>query len=429
MCVFAALTISTAGFAQDGAYSAYSPYTIFGVGDLYHQGTAQSKSMGGTGIASRDRHYINYVNPAAVATRDTLSFMTDISLMSSNKILRQGSIKSANNILNINNIVVSFPIYKKSAMLLGISPFSNVGYQFTRYETNPELIAETGAVRYSSYGDGSLYQLYAGYGGNITDRFSAGAQLLYLFGNIDKNTNLTLAGSSYRNMDMGYKLELHGIGGKFGLQYEHPFGDRKLTVGLTYRTPVALKGYVTDFTYASVSGMVDTVKHVVDTLSLASKPSIAPEIGIGFSFRKPGKWSMEVNYLRSDWSSSRMDKVAGFANKGAATFTATTSESIRAGFELIPNANDIRYYLKRCTYRGGAYYDKAYYRLDGNAVNAYGITFGMTLPVFRWHNGLSVGADIGRRGSARGAMVRETYAMFNIGFNIHDIWFVKRRYD
>ena len=48
--------------AQDGAYSSYSPYSVFGVGDIARQGTAYNKSMGGVGIASRNNRFINYLN-------------------------------------------------------------------------------------------------------------------------------------------------------------------------------------------------------------------------------------------------------------------------------------------------------------------------------------------------------------------------------
>ena len=63
--------------AQDGTYGAYSPYSIYGIGDIAKEGTAYNKSMGGVGIATRNRKFINYTNPAAVTARDTLSFMAD----------------------------------------------------------------------------------------------------------------------------------------------------------------------------------------------------------------------------------------------------------------------------------------------------------------------------------------------------------------
>ena len=116
------------------------------------------------------------------------------------------------------------------------------------------------------------------------------------------------------------------------------------------------------------------------------------------------------------------------SNDGA-RFSSAISQSFRAGFEIVPNRNDIRYYFRRCAYRAGVYFDQSYYKLDGNSVNSVGITLGITLPVFRWYNGISIGVDMGQRASTRNNMIRERYAMFVIGFNIHDIWFQKPRYN
>jgi hypothetical protein len=37
--------------------------------------------------------------------------------------------------------------------------------------------------------------------------------------------------------------------------------------------------------------------------------------------------------------------------------------------------------------------------------------------------------DLGQRGNKNDGMIRERYAMFVVGFNIHDIWFQKPRYE
>ena len=76
-------------------------------------------------------------------------------------------------------------------------------------------------------------------------------------------------------------------------------------------------------------------------------------------------------------------------------------------------------------------------RMNGARVDSYGLTFGMTLPVFRWYNGITVGMDIGRRGNNKlvtageksAGLTSETYFKICIGFNIHDIWFQKPRYN
>ena len=91
--------------------------------------------------------------------------------------------------------------------------------------------------------------------------------------------------------------------------------------------------------------------------------------------------------------------------------------------------NDIRYYLRRCAYRAGVYFDKAYYKAGGHSVNTMGLTIGMTLPIFRLNNGLTLGLDLGQRGTTSDGLVRERYVTFSVGFNIHDIWFKKPQYE
>jgi hypothetical protein len=156
----------------------------------------------------------------------------------------------------------------------------------------------------------------------------------------------------------------------------------------------------------------------------------ADEVGVGISFKGGEKWMAEFDYLRSGWNRSGFDGISGLGATGEAVFSSTVSQSFRAGFEIVPNRNDIRYYLRRCSYRAGVYYDQSYYKLNGQNVNSLGLTFGITLPVFRWYNGISLGVDIGQRSRAKDvSMVRERYAKFVIGFNIHDIWFQKHQYN
>ena len=422
------LIICSVAHAQDGTYGAYSPYSIFGIGDISKEGTAYNKSMGGVGIASRNNRVINYMNPAAVTARDSLSFMADFGLQQSNNVYKQGNIKSAHNTFNIYDFVMTFPIYRSSAFMVGITPFSDVGYDFSSNETDQNIIGNTGNIRYDSYGTGSIYQVFFGAGVTLWKRLSLGAEVIYYFGNIDKVTNMDYTNTSYRSINSGSDITLNGTTGKFGLQYEQKLGGNvSMTVGATYRLGTSVKGYATNYKYANQESISDTLSYKVDTIG-ASKIRFADELGVGIALKGGDKWSAEVNYIRSDWSASGFDSQPGFSAIGQSKFSSTVSHSFRAGFEITPNRNDIRYYLRKCTYRAGAYYDRAYYKLDGNNVNSMGVTFGVTLPIPRYYNGVSLGVDLGQRASTRNSMIRERYAMFVIGFNIHDIWFRKNQY-
>lgn len=422
------LVISVCVSAQEGTYGAYSPYSIFGIGDISKEGTAYNKSMGGTGIATRNNRVINYLNPAAVTARDTLSFMADFGLVQQNTLYRQGDLKSGNNTFNIYDFIMTFPIYRSSAFMVGITPYSDIGYDFSTIETNPDIIGNTGNIEYDSYGTGSVYQAFIGAGVTFWKRLSVGAEAIYYFGNLDKVTNMNYSDDSYRSLNSGSELMIRGVTGKFGLQYEQNLGGNiSMVIGATYKLSTGMKGYATNYRYAVQSSVTDSLIHHVDTLA-ASGLRFGDELGVGISIRGGTKWNAEFNYLRSDWRKSGMDKAAGFAVNGESVFTTTVSQSFRAGFEYVPNRNDIRYYMKTCSYRLGFYYDRAYYKLDGNNVNSMGVTLGITLPVFKYHNGISLGVDLGQRASTRNDMIRERYATFVIGFNIHDLWFHKIQY-
>lgn len=422
------LIISFSVSAQEGTYGAYSPYSVFGVGDLSKDGSAFNKSMGGVGIATRNRRFINYTNPAAVTARDSLSFMADFGMEQNNKIFTQGDIRSAHNTFNIHNFVMSFPIWKSSAFMVGITPFSDVGYDFSSIEKSPEIIGNTGNITYDSYGTGSVYQAFIGAGATFWKKFSVGAEMIYYFGNIDKITNMNYSDESYRSLNSGSDLSISGLTGKFGIQYEQKIaGNVSMVVGATYRMGTNMKGYSKNFIYAHQSSVVDTSKYSVDTLA-SSGIRFGDELGIGISFRGGERWSAEFNYTRSDWNNTGMDTAPGFASVGKSKFSTTVSNSFRAGFEIVPNRNDVRYYFRTCAYRAGVYYDESYFRLDGHKVSSVGLTFGITLPVYRLHNGISLGVDIGQRASTRHDMIRERYAKIVIGFNIHDLWFIKNQY-
>ena len=369
------------------------------------------------------------MNPASVTARDSLSFMADFGLIQKNTVFTQGNMHSAKNTFNIYDFIMSFPIWRSSAFMVGITPFSDVGYDFSHIEKDQSIIGKTGNITYDSYGNGSIYQLFLGAGATFWKRFSFGAELIYYFGNIDKVTNMDYSDPSYRSINSGSELTVRGITGKLGLQYEQELGDNvSMVLGATYRFGTNMRGESLNYEYANQSSVSDTLSYNVDDLK-KSGIRIGDELGLGLSVRGGEKWSAEFEYIRSDRSNSGIDSAPGFAVKGNMNFDSAVSQSFRAGFEIVPNVNDIRYYLRRCAYRAGVYYDQEYYKVNGHGVDTFGITLGVTLPVFRWYNGLSLGVDFGQRSMNRYDMIRERFVTFNIGFNIHDIWFQKPRYN
>ena len=431
LAVFLAMILAGSSlYAQDGAYTGFTPYSIFGIGDIFTQGSAYNKSMGGVGIATRNRRYINYLNPAAVTARDSLAFMADMSVSQSNKFFSQGDLNSGSNTFNINSITITFPIYRSSAMLLGITPFSSTGYRYSYVLDDPSVIGNTGNAVYYSAGNGGTYQLFASAGVTFWKRLSLGVEGRILFGNIGKENVFSFTKSAYSNINSGNNLVLRGNSAKFGVQYEQPLGgSTTLGIGATYSTGTKLRGTSESYRVSVGSSQSDTLRFSRDTLGLTmGGVSIPSEIGVGLSINHSDNWRAEINYSRSDWTSSGMDVAKGFAVKGSSSFDTRVSQTLRAGFEIVPNRNDIRYYYKRCAYRVGAYYENSSFAVDGNQVKDMGLTFGASLPVFRYYNAVTFAVGLGQRASTAGNMIRERYVNFTLGFSFHDIWFRKFTY-
>lgn len=104
----------------------YSPYSLFGFGDLVRQGTTYNTMMGGIGIGDRNVRNINILNPAGITARELKSFMVDFGLENRNTLYQgnaarsisptaSGVQRSASNTFNLHNLAVSFPIASQGA--------------------------------------------------------------------------------------------------------------------------------------------------------------------------------------------------------------------------------------------------------------------------------------------------------------------------
>lgn len=422
--------------AQDPvAGNGYSPYSLFGFGDLVRQGTGYNLSMGGIGIGDRNVRYINLINPAAITARELKSFMMDFGLENRN-VLYQGNaatslsetasgvLKSANNTFNMHNIAVSLPIAQFGAFKLGVAPYSTVSYKFQADETSDAMIAEAGDIRYTKEGSGGVYQAFLGAGVTLWNRLSIGADLDYYFGKIDRsNVAEFRSSSSYRSLTSGWRYNVSCFGGKFGLQYEQPLSNAMYAViGLTYSLPTKLRGGEERYAYGETSTTTDTIISRKESLANYRMPA---ELGAGVSLRFTDKWMVGFDYTRADWSG------IDFGGYPGVNFGTGIARNFRGGFEITPNRYDVRrgHWMRRLTYRAGVYHELSHLYLNGSQIAATGVTAGVGIPVFRYYNSINVGVELGQRGALRNNLVRERYFLFTLSFNLHDIWFIPTLYN
>ena len=415
----------------DVAYDTFSPYSMYGIGNLETLGGQNSLAMGGIAIGDRNNAYINWVNPAAVTARENKAFMLDFGVTQKDIFYHadastsiedtdSGMLRSVNNMFNIHHILVSFPLGKKVAFKAGLMPFSTTGYEFVSREYADEVLLEMGDVEYQKAGKGGTYQIVLGAGWKIIDNLSIGVDGIYYMGNtIHSSTTDFTTNSHYREISRSWSSVSRGVGAKAGVQYTANLKkDLALTLGATYKLTSKMGGDYTDLVTASSSSSLDTI--AVNTKDIDYK--IPSEIGAGFTLRKTDKWMFGFDYITQDWSKTV------FTNAPGIDVATRRMQQFRLGGELTPSKYDIRYYSRRITYRAGLYYTQGYISVNNTPINNYGVTFGASFPFNNRYTSLALSVDLGRTGTLANNLVLENYVKINVGLNLFDTWFHKSLY-
>ncbi|MDR1406153.1 MAG: hypothetical protein LBI89_02995 [Prevotellaceae bacterium] len=417
LCLLAA----TGADAQNkDAVNTFTPYTFYGIGDLTPPGLSYHRGMGGIGIGMRNNRTINYLNPAALSMQDTLSFMFDFGGEMQNYYLSTSEQSSANNSINMHHLAMSFPVWGKLVMGLSVLPYSSIGYDISRKETRPEVLAETGGATYTHQGEGGLNQLMMSLGYSF-GRLSIGGQAQYIFGSIDRFDNVTAANTAgFSSVNSGKLIKASNFAFALGAQYSQPVGKYSLTAGAVYQFRNNMRVEKVDFIYG-IGGMgTDTLRYESDPNARLPVPA---SFGIGFTISEGAKWMAGLDYTFRNWTHTAFDVPA------SRHFKAVPEHIIRAGFEYTPNRYDIRYFLKRWSYRGGLFFENTYLQFDDTRIKNIGLTLGAGIPIGNMNNSVNIAVELGQRGTARNNLIRERYWKISVSLSLYDIWFIKQRFE
>jgi len=422
--IFSAVFIlfSTIAHAQnEDAVHVYTPYSFYGIGDMAAPGFSFQRGMGGVGIGLRTNRVINIMNPAALSVHDTLSFMFDFGGEMQNYYLATSSNTTANNSANMHHLSMSFPVWKKLVTAISVMPYSSVGYKITQKETRPEVLAQAGDITYTNQGEGGLTQLMWSLGYSF-GRLSVGGQAAYIFGSLDRYSNVTFnTGSGFAHVNSGKVYKVNNFGFGLGVQYVQPLSkDNILTIGATWQFKNNMKTDLLDFAFAEGGSGIDSVRYETNPNARLMVPG---QLGIGATFQHRNKWLVGFDYIYRDWTGASFDVPA------SRKFQAVPEHIFRGGFELTPNRFDIRYPLKRWSYRGGIHYQQTYLQFDNNRVQHFGITFGVGIPVGNYNSSINLSAELGQRGTTNNSMIRERYWKMTLSISLYDLWFIKPQFE
>ena len=67
--------------------------------------------------------------------------------------------------------------------------------------------------------------------------------------------------------------------------------------------------------------------------------------------------------------------------------------------------------------------------INGSAIDEFGMSFGLGLPVSQFFSNANIGVEFGKRGTTDNNLIEEKFVNLQIGLSLNDRWFVKRRYN
>lgn len=450
--LFLFLSAGTAYFGHAQLLT-HSPYSRFGMGEVFFQGFADQQAMGQTGTAMRSTLSYSILNPASYSALNKTNFRFGV--LGYFGDIAQGSQKQATNGAGLNYFTLGFQVNKKKTwgLVFGVTPYSSFGYDVV----NARDSANGGYTDYLS-GIGGVTRYFLGTGRSFGQHFSLGLQASYLHGRADISRAIEYPDGStnynYKETSTDY---MRGFSGEAGAQYyftrklvvKHRDWDSTLqqkivrrdttywthTFGGTYSMSGTLKNNRTFFARTFVR--TGNVEFVLDTILLdeSQKGTTVLPSTFGFGYvlnEKNGHWRFALDYRVQKWSEYK----SPFENQSLVdAWQGSFGMAWRPSTDFF---NEKVFILAKSEYRIGARYGQTNLRLRDTYINELGISFGIGIPLrtrtvneeFKYEtvfSSLDLSVEYLQRGTLANNLIQENYWRFVLGLSLNDKWFNKRK--
>ena len=431
-----------------------SPFSRYGLGDIYPQQNILSRGMGGVSTAVNEGTAINTTNPAsygyiAPVIKTLPLFVTyDIGISIDARTLLSASPVAKYNSTNFtpSYIQLGIPLnHKGVGLVFGLRPYSRINYSIASQGRKFYQDGTSDSIQNLFEGNGGLNQVFAGLGKRWKN-FAVGVNGGYQFGQKYLSTKVSFINDSVlyyksNSTDTSKYWGLFvspGISGFFKLK-EYTDAKTKITdkyflnIGGsgTFEQSLKVNKDITRQTFFyNANGGTDQIDSISKQPNILGTISIPLTFNAGFQFQKTingvNKWSIGADYTATQWTKYRFYGQPDQLNN---------SSQIRVGGEFSPNPLDGKNSWSRGTYRAGFYTGKDYENADNNGYKVSAITLGASINIRNLNRQapgqfsmIHTAIEIGKRGTAVNN-ITENFFKVSVGFSLSDIWFTKRKYD
>lgn len=423
--LLASLTISSV-YAQSGTNS---PYSQYGLGQLSEQTSGFNRGMNGLGLGFRESNQVNYINPASYSAVDSLTFIFDAGLSGQvTNFSENGQKKNANN-ADFEYAVAAFRACKHLGISFGIIPFTNIGYNYSisGYLNNDRSTTYTNTYN----GSGGIHQVYVGAGWEFIKGLSIGANVSYIWGDIDRSVVNSYSDSYINTLSKYYTATVGSYKIDFGLQYALAINKKNsLTVGLTYGL-----GHKLNSDPSCMIISTNTTTSVADTTSFTVNNGleIPTYYGAGLAWNHNNRLKIGADFTCQKWGDVKFPVYSVVNNVPSYSLTDKYYKDrykLTVGGEFCNNEMS-RKFLDRIRFRAGASYASSYYKINGqDGPDEISVSVGFGIPIINAYNNRSILNISGQwvHSEATGLLKENTFRI-NIGITFNERWFMKWKVD
>lgn len=422
-CLFLSTVFLLAAYSGLAQIAINSPYSRFGVGDIAIRRNAYQHAMGGISAAVTSNRYINPYNPASNYSFDSLSFIFSGGIIASTGSLTTDDLDSRTNYASLGYLLFGFPVNKWLKTTIGLTPYSNVGYNISTGNIIDEDYGISTEKKFE--GSGGLNEFYGNASIEPFKNFAIGAKISYMFGKADLSRTLFFPDSvGYLNTKVNNYIEVGDLYFEYGLQYHHKIGkDFTLGLGVVYAPRQSIKAtenYLARSFFPTSLGVESFRDTIASRIEHEGNLTIPDKYSFGFTLKKSEQWLIGADYSWQNWSEYRTFGLTDSLNNTA---------SFNVGGEFTPNASITANYWKRVKYRVGFRFNKTYLNIRDNQINEFGISFGMGLPIPRSLSTFNFAVEVGRKGTTAAGLIQNNYFRLTLGVSVWERWFVKNKYN
>lgn len=413
-------------FAQSGTNS---PYSQYGLGQLSEQTSGFNRGMNGLGLGFREHNQVNYINPASYSSMDSLTFIFDAGLSGQiTNFSERGHKVNANN-ADFEYAVAGFRAFKHIGVSFGIIPFTNVGYN---YSMTDYLNGDRNTTYTNTYsGSGGIHQVYLGAGWEFLKGLSVGANISYIWGDIERAVVNSYSDTWINTLSKYYTATVSSYKLNFGLQYSLDISKKNsLTVGLTYELGHKLNS---DPNCKIISMNSSTAVADTSSFSVKNGLEIPVSFGVGLMWNHNNKLKLGTDFVYQKWGGIKYP-VYKVINDVPSYVLSDNYYSDRykvtVGGEFCNNAMS-RNFFDRIRFRAGMSYSTPYYKINGQDVpKEISVSAGFGIPIINSYNNRSMLNISGQwvHSAAKGMLTENTFRI-NIGMTFNERWFMKWKVD